>query len=132
MSELTPDQVQKIHKLLHDKQVIQAIQVYRDATGVSLANAQKAIEEMALVEVVKIYREEYGIGLKEAKVAVERIEASMPRDSATGTPYESAIGRDPFAEQDGTNRGRIVILAVALIIALCGVGGIILILLSNP
>jgi ribosomal protein L7/L12 len=163
MSELTPDQVQKIHKLLHDKQVIQAIQVYREATGVSLVNAKKAIEEMALVEVtkppsgmrsyddpvleskiksllakgqkinaLKIYREEYGIGLNEAKVAVDRIEASMPRDSATGTPYESAIGRGPFAEEDGTNRGRIAILAVALIIALCGVGGFILILLSNP
>jgi len=53
MSELTPHQVQKIHKLLHDKQVIQAIQVFREATGVSLANAKKAIEEMALIEVTK-------------------------------------------------------------------------------
>lgn len=163
MSELTPHQVQKIHKLLHDKQVIQAIQVYREATGVSLANAKNAIEEMALIEVtkppsgvrsyddpvleskiksllakgkkidaVKIYREEYGIRLNEAKVAVDRIKASMPHDSATGTPYESAIGKDPFAEEDGTNRGKIAILAVALIIALCGVGGFILILLSNP
>ena len=33
MSELTPHQVQKIHKLIHDKQVIQAIQVYRGQQG---------------------------------------------------------------------------------------------------
>jgi len=164
VADLTPDQVQKIHKLLHDKQLIQAIQLYREATGVSLAHAKKAVEEMALVEVtkppsgvrsyddpvleskirsllakgqkidaVKIYREEYGIGLKEAKDAVERIEASMPRDSATGIPYESAIGSDPFADSDETKRGRLIILGVALIIALCGVGGFVLILMSsNP
>ena len=35
MSELTPHQVQKIHKLLHDKQVIQAIQVYGGNRGES-------------------------------------------------------------------------------------------------
>ncbi|MCI0553834.1 MAG: hypothetical protein L0287_23030, partial [Anaerolineae bacterium] len=68
----------------------------------------------------------------QAKDAVDRIEASMPRDSATTMPYESAIGKDPFAENDGTNRTRLVLIAVALIIALCGVGGFILILLSNP
>lgn len=163
MSGLQPDHVQKIHKLLHDKQVIQAIQLYREVTGVSLAEAKEAVEEMALdeagkpssgkrdyddpvmeskiksllakgkkIDAVKIYREEYGIGLKEAKDAVDRIEASMPRDSATAMPYESAIGRDPFADEDGSNRGRIIILGVVLLIALCGVGGFILILFSNP
>lgn len=163
MPGLQPDHVQKIHKLLHDKHVIQAIQLYREVTGVSLAEAKEAVEEMALdeagkppsgvrsyddpvmeskiksllakgkkIDAVKIYREEYGIGLKQAKDAVDRIEASMPRDSATAIPYESAIGRDPFAESDGANRNRLVLLAVALVIALCGVGGFILILLSNP
>ncbi|HMD79848.1 MAG TPA: hypothetical protein VKE92_00990, partial [Anaerolineales bacterium] len=53
MSGLTPDQVQKIHQLLHAKQIIQAIQLYREATGVSLAKAKAAVEEMALVEVTK-------------------------------------------------------------------------------
>jgi ribosomal protein L7/L12 len=163
MPDLTPDQVQKIHQLLHDKQVLQAIKLYREATGASLAEAKQAVEEMAFVEAtkppsgvrsyddpvmeskiksllakgkkidaVKIYREEYGIGLKEAKDAVDRIEADMPRDSATAMPYESAIGKDPFAEEDGTNKGRILILGVVLLITLCGVGGFILILLSNP
>ena len=163
MADLTPDQVQKIHQLLHDKQLIQAIKVYREATGASLAEAKRAVEEMAFVEVtkapsgvrsfdnpvleskirsmlakgkkidaIKIYREEYGIGLNEAKIAVERIEATMPRDSSTGIPYESAIGRDPFADEDRAGRGRLIILGVALLIALCGVGGFILILMSNP
>ena len=163
MADLTPDQVQKIHQLLHDKQVIHAIKLYREATGASLAEAKRAVEEMAFVEVtkppsgvrsfdnpvleskirsllakgkkidaIKIYREEYGIGLNEAKNAVERIEATMPRDSASGIPYESAIGRDPFAD-DGAGRGRLLILGVALLIALCGVGGFILIWISsNP
>lgn len=163
MPGLTPDQVQKIHQLLHNKQVIQAIQLYREATGVSLAEAKEAVEEMALVEVtkppsgvrsyddpvmeskirsllakgkkidaVKIYREEYGIGLKEAKDAVDRIEASMPRDSATAMPYESAIGRNPFEENEGANRGRIVILAAVAFVVLCGAATFLLILMSNP
>jgi ribosomal protein L7/L12 len=163
MPGLTPDQVQKIHILLHDKQLIRAIQLYREATGVSLAEAREAVEQMARneltkppsgvrnyddpvlegkiksllskgkkIEAVKIYRAEYGIGLKEAKDAVERIEASMPRNTATAMPYESAIGRDPFAEEEGTNRGRIIVLGVVLMVALCGLGMFILILLSNP
>src|SRR5688500_19347891 len=53
MPGLTPDQVQKIHRMLHDKQVIQAIRLYREATGVGLAEAKEAVEEMALVEVTK-------------------------------------------------------------------------------
>jgi len=163
MPGLTPDQVQKIHRMLHDKQVIQAIRLYREATGVGLAEAKEAVEEMALVEVtkppsgvrsyddpvmeskirsllakgkkidaVKIYHEEYGIGLKEAKIAVERIEATMPRDSTTGIPYESAIGRDPFAENQGTNRGRIVVLAAVAFVVLCAAATFLLILMSNP
>ena len=162
MADLTPDQVQKIHQLLHDKQLLQAIKVYREATGSSLAEAKQAVEEMAFVEVtkapsgmrsfdnpvleskirsllakgkkidaIKIYREEYGIGLNEAKNAVERIEATMPRDSSTGTPYESAIGRDPFADEERTGRGRLIILGVALLVALCGAAGFILILAAN-
>lgn len=162
MPDLTPDQVQKIHQLLHDKQVLLAIKLYREATGSSLAEAKRAVEEMAFVEVtkppsgvrsfdnpvleskirsmlakgkkidaIKIYREEYGIGLNEAKIAVERIEATMPRDTATGVPYESAIGRDPFADNDGAGRGRLIILGVALLIALCGVAGFVLILATN-
>jgi ribosomal protein L7/L12 len=53
MPGLTPDQVQRLHELIHTKNLIQAIQVYRDATGVSLAEAREAIEEMALNEATK-------------------------------------------------------------------------------
>ncbi|HKY53763.1 MAG TPA: hypothetical protein VJM08_05615 [Anaerolineales bacterium] len=163
MPGLSPDQVQKIHELLHKKQLIQAVQLYHQATGVSLAEAKEAVEEMALVEVskppsgvrsyddpvmeskirsllakgkkieaVKIYREEYGIGLKEAKDAVDRIEASMPRDSATALPYESAIGRNPFEENEGGNRGKVIVLTAVALVVLCAAAVFLLILMSNP
>jgi ribosomal protein L7/L12 len=53
MPGLTPEQVQKIHKQLHDRQLIQAVKIYRDATGVSLAEAKEAVEEMARNEYAK-------------------------------------------------------------------------------
>ncbi|HJR81531.1 MAG TPA: hypothetical protein VJ821_15775 [Anaerolineales bacterium] len=81
------------------------------------------------IEAVKIYREEYGIGLKEAKDAVDRIEASMPGGRSTmPVPHESAIGSDPFAEDGGANRGRIVVLAAVLFVVLCALGAFLLIL----
>jgi ribosomal protein L7/L12 len=163
MPGLTPDQVQKIHTLLHDKKLLQAVKLYHDATGVSLSEAKEAVEQMARnefskppsgvrnyddpvleskiksllskgkkLDAIRIYREEYGIGLKEAKNAVERIETSMPRDLATAKPYEPAIGRDPFADEDEAGRRRFIVLGVALIVALCGVGGFLLRLLSTP
>jgi ribosomal protein L7/L12 len=154
MPGLRPDQVQKIHEFIHAKQIIQAIQFYREATGVGLAEAKAAVEEMARaelmkppsgvrtyddpilenkirsllarrkkVEAVKIFREEYGISLKEAKDAVDRIEASMSRDRTTLTGLDdSAIGSDPFADEDGTRRLRVVLLAAAVLIALCAAG----------
>jgi ribosomal protein L7/L12 len=53
MPGLQPDHVQKLHELIHAKQIIQAIQLYREATGVSLTEAKEAIEEMRLIEVTK-------------------------------------------------------------------------------
>jgi ribosomal protein L7/L12 len=53
MPGLTPDQVQKIHQLLHNQQKLQAIQVYRQATGSSLAEAKEAVEDMAQNEFAK-------------------------------------------------------------------------------
>jgi ribosomal protein L7/L12 len=153
MPGLRPDQVQEIHKLLHDRKVIHAIKLYREATGVGLAEAKAAVEEMAQneytkppddvrdmdnpvlesriksllsrnrkVDAVKIYREEYGVSLKEAKEAVERLEASMTSAaSPSQRPYPSAISGDPFADADG-NRRRIIAVAVAILVGLCGVG----------
>ena len=53
MRGLTPDQVRRLHELIHAKNLIYAIQVYRDATGVSLAEAKEAVEEMARDESTK-------------------------------------------------------------------------------
>lgn len=162
MPGLTPDQVQKIHKLLHDKQLIQAVYVYHQATGASLAEAREAVEEMArneyskppsgirnyddpvlegkirsllskgkTIDAVKIYRAEYGVSLNEARDAVERIADSMPRSPAVAQTYEPAIGHDPFADE-GTNRGRMIVLGVALIVVLCGLVVFFLPVLSNP
>ena len=163
MPGLTPDQVQKIHQLLHDKQLIQAVYIYREATGVSLAEAREAVEEMAQnestkppsgvrnyddpvlegkiksllskgkkIEAVKIYRAEYGTSLNEAQQAVDRMESSMPRSPSAAVSYEPAIGRDPFAEGEGQNRGRIMVLGVVLMVVLCALGMFIFILSSNP
>lgn len=53
MPGLRPDQVQEIHKLLHEQKVIHAIKLYREATGSSLAEAKEAVEEMARNEYTK-------------------------------------------------------------------------------
>ena len=159
MPGLRPDQVQEIHELLHERKLIHAIKLYREATGVGLAEAKAAVEEMAQnestkppddmrdmdnpvlesriksllsrnrkVDAVKIYREEYGVGLKDAKEAVEMIEASM-RGAASPSqrPYPSAISGDPFADAEG-NRRRIIALAVALLVGLCGIGMLFLVM----
>ena len=139
--------------MLHDRKMIHAIKLYREATGVGLAEAKAAVEEMARneytkppddvrdmdnpvlesriksllsrrrkVDAVKIYREEYGVGLKEAKDAVDRIQASMRSGrSSSQMPYQSAISGDPFANAEG-NRRRIIAMAVALLVGLCGIG----------
>jgi len=86
------------------------------------ARIKSLLSKRQKVEAVKIYREEYGIGLKDAKDAVDRIEASMKRsDSSMNMPHESAISNDPFADDDG-NRRKIVALAVAVALAVCGLG----------
>jgi len=75
------------------------------------------------IDAVKIYREEYGVGLKEAKDAVDGIEASMKRSGSSmmNMPKESAISGDPFADDEG-NRRRMVVLAVLVSVAVCGMG----------
>lgn len=53
MPGLTPDVVRTLHALIHDRQILMAIKVYRDATGVGLAEAKAAIERMAQNEFTK-------------------------------------------------------------------------------
>ena len=154
MRGLTPDQVRKLHEMIHAKELIHAVQFYQAATGVSLAEAREAIEEMAQdeftkppspewdrdnpvleskiksllgknkkMDAIKIYRDEYGVGLNEAQAAVEKIEASvLSGSSSMSMPYESAIGADPFAEGNNINQRTVVLIAVALMLALCGAG----------
>lgn len=158
MPGLTPDVARKIHELIHNKQILMAIQLYRDATGVGLAEAKKAVEEMAQIEstkppsdvrdfdnpvlegriksllakgkkidAVKIYREEYGVGLKEAKDAVERMESSMRPDPASMSyPYESAIGSDPFTDDEATYGRRVVFAAAVVVAIVCGLAAFLL------
>lgn len=162
MPGLTPDQVQRIHQLLHDRQLLQAVYLYHEATGVSLAEAREAVEEMARneyvkppsgvrnyddpvlegkiksllskgrkLEAVKIYRAEYGVSLKDAQDAVERIAASMPRGSLAAKDYEPAIGSDPFADDEGAGRGRMIVLGAVLAVLLCGAGLFLMFFLST-
>ena len=51
MPGLQPHQAQEIRDLIHARQILRAIKVYREATGASLAEARRAVEEMALTEV---------------------------------------------------------------------------------
>ena len=53
MPGLTPDQVQKIHEYIHNQQLLHAIKLYREATGVGLAEAKAAVEAMSRNEAVK-------------------------------------------------------------------------------
>lgn len=154
MPGLHPDQVQQIHEFIHDQQLIQAIKLYREATGASLADAKEAVEKMARgetikppsgtqdfdnpileariksllarkqkIEAVKIYREEYGVGLKQAKDAVDRIEAAMDQSGLSSQmSSESAISGDPFADETGAGRRRMVVLAAAIAVLVCGMG----------
>jgi hypothetical protein len=68
--------------------------------------------------------------LKEAKDYVDQIENSMRReDPSRSMPYESAISGDPFADDEG-NRRRMIVMAVSILIALCGAGVFLLMLNS--
>lgn len=53
MPGLTPDVVRNIEELLHDNQILLAIKVYRDATGVSLAESKAVIERMSQNELTR-------------------------------------------------------------------------------
>jgi len=70
MPSLSPDQVQKIHEYIHNQQLIHAIKLYREATGVGLAEAKDAVEAMARGEAVKppAGRVDYDNPILEAKI----------------------------------------------------------------
>jgi len=53
MPGLTPAQVKQIHEYIHNQQLIYAIKLYRETTGVGLAEAKEAVEAMARDEIAK-------------------------------------------------------------------------------
>ena len=53
MPTLHPEQVEQIHEYIHHQQLIHAIKLYREATGVGLAEAKGAVEAMARGEAIK-------------------------------------------------------------------------------
>lgn len=80
------------------------------------------------IEAVKIYQQEYGIGLKDSKNAVERIQAGMKRDgSSFEISTQSAIGADPFAQNNG-NPQWMIAMVLGITILLIGIGILVLFL----
>ena len=83
------------------------------------------------IEAIKLYRERYGVNLKKAKQAIDSMQSGMPIDPGTSLPYESAIGRDPFAEDNTRNRRMLVLMGIVLAIGLC-LGTLMVIGALNP
>lgn len=106
MTDTTPEQRQEILQLLNEGRKIDAIRIYREATGHDLASANRFIEQLQTaiesgnadhvgdgqvnrdeierllksgekIAAIKLYRDSTGAGLKEAKDAVEDIGESV-------------------------------------------------------
>lgn len=103
MSADPADLERQIRALLDQGQMIEAIKLYRQATGLGLAEAKRAIEGLEQgnklsipprkstgdfettvldllhqgkkIEAIKLYREKTGLGLKESKDAVDELAA---------------------------------------------------------
>lgn len=116
-NELDHDTQSRVRELLALDRKIEAIKVYREATGLGLAEAKHAVEMMdraparpgavaaapnpgdehqvrelllagRKIEAIKHYREAHGSGLREAKDAVEAMERSLP--PAPGGPQSTS------------------------------------------
>jgi ribosomal protein L7/L12 len=96
-ANIPPEMRSAILELLAHSQKLEAIKLYRESTGASLAEAKDAIEHMETgapqpslsksnavniayelqrqgkIAAIKLYREQTGVGLHEAKLAVEEI-----------------------------------------------------------
>jgi len=152
MPGLRPDQIQEIHELIHQKQIIQAIKLYRETTGVGLAEAKEAIEEMAGDEFTKPASgvRDYDNPILESRiksllarrrkvdavkiyreeygVGLKEAKDAVDRIQATmkqsnsSTAYEPAISADPFANDESNRRRIMLVMAITISIAVCGAG----------
>lgn len=70
MPVLTPDQEKQIREYIHNQQLLYAIKLYREVTGVGLAEAKAAVEAMERGEVVQppLDRIDYDNPVMEAKI----------------------------------------------------------------
>jgi len=152
MPGLRPDQVQKIHEYLHDQQVINAIKLYREATGVGLAEAKDAVEEMARNEYTK---PPDGVRDRDNPVLESRIKSLLSRNrkidavkiyreeygvslkeakdavdrmqASMGSARSSKMPYESAISADpfadaDNNRRRVVVLAVTVALAVCVMG----------
>jgi len=152
MPGLRPDQVQKIHEYLHDQQVINAIKLYREATGVGLAEAKDAVEEMARNEYTK---PPDGVRDRDNPVLESRIKSLLSRNrkidavkiyreeygvslkeakdavdrmqASMGSARSSQMPYESAISADpfadaDNNRRRVVVLAVTVALAVCVMG----------
>ena len=148
MTGISTEQERKIRELIDQRRMIDAIKLYREATGVGLKEAKDAITEMwhgkplhasqpeiysyvlldeqikqllakrQKIQAVKVYREAYNCGLKEAKEAVDLIQAEMRREGYSSIPSAPAISNDLFAEDTQRNRSCLVLVAAIVILVL--------------
>jgi len=160
MPNLRPEQVQQIHDYIHSQQLINAIKVYREATGASLAEAKNAVEDMARYELSKpasgvrdldnpilesrikslLARrrkiDAVKIYREEYDVGLKEAKDAVDRIQATmkpsnsSTAYEPAISADPFANDDSNRRRIMIVMAITISVAVCG-AGIYLLMLSQ-
>ena len=117
------DWQEQIHSLLQSGKKIEAIKIYRQATGVGLKEAKDAVEALergepiaiseapaavssgdleadvraalaqgSKIEAIKIYRQATGLGLKEAKDAVEAMERGETLAAPPPQPTPALIG----------------------------------------
>lgn len=114
-----PDPYFAVRRALRAGNKIEAIKLFRQQTGVDLAQAKEAVEQMTLeapatsaipqapnseihqalfarkkIAAIKLYREQFHVGLAEAKSAVEAIEAQL---SQTAPDRFSPLPKGCFA-----------------------------------
>lgn len=152
MPGLRPDQVQKIHALLHEHRKIDAIKLYREATGAGLAEAKDAVEEMAVNEAIKPpddvrdydnpilisriksllsrNRKVDAVKIYREEYGVGLKEAKQAVDKIQATMEKSGVSTSAYEPaisadpfaSNGRNIRMVIVLATVVMIAVCSAG----------